>query len=358
VNKLLIAIVAGLLLAVLAVVAGAQNPEEHANNNGLLTPAANPSSPDEIVFSGKIVCSLVRQAALPFHGVIEDVKVKAGDRVEAGQVLAEYRLTPEALLKLDRDLAPLKLRELEIQLTEAEQTVEELKLRQEEARRLAAQDLTAPRSRERVEWELKLARSRWQRLNSAVEEARRLWKREQKLVAEQLGNVAELGQLPETAAILAPISGHVIWVHPDLRARSEMTPTSPVALVGVMQPMLVRAQVHEMEAQRLQLGDEGLVTVESLASQRFTARVVRKAWSPVTMDPQKPSYYEVEMALDNQELSLKMGMKAQVSIRKQQKPASAPERATPAPGSTEPTTGAVSAPGAKPGEKPAGQAKP
>lgn len=291
------------------------NGRDNVKNNSLPKPAVNPSSPDEIVFSGKIFCSLTRQAALPFHGIIEQVKVKAGDRVEKDQVLAVYRLTPEALLKLDRDLAPLKLRELEIQLTEAEKVVEELKLRQEEARRLAAQDLTAPRSKERVEWELKLARSRQARLNTAVEEARRLWKREQTLVAQQLGKATQEGHLPEEASILAPISGHVIWVHPDLRARAEMPPTAPVMVIGVMQPMLVRAQVHELEAQRLKLGDQGLVTVESLPGRRFTARVVRKAWSPLTMDPLKPSYYEVEMALDNQDLSLRMGMKAQVSIR-------------------------------------------
>ena len=321
--KIVLALALALALAA-AVLATAQdngggngrgNGRDNGRVNGLPKPAVNPSSPDEIVFSGKIYCSLTRQVALPFHGVIEEVKVKAGDRVEKDQVLAVYRLTPEALLKLDRDLAPLKLRELEIQLTEAEKVVEELKLRQEEARRLAAQDLTAPRSRERVEWELKLARSRQARLATAVEEARRLWKREQTLVAQQLGKATQQGPLPEEADILAPISGHVIWVHPELRARAEMAPTAPVMVIGVMQPMLVRAQVHELEAQRLKLGDQGLVTVESLPGQRFTARVVRKAWSPVTMDPLKPSYYEVEMALDNQDLSLRMGMKAQVSIR-------------------------------------------
>ncbi len=58
-------------------------------------PAA-PAPEPEISFNGKVFCSLKRRVDLPFKGIITSILVHSGDRVKAGQVLARYRLAPEA----------------------------------------------------------------------------------------------------------------------------------------------------------------------------------------------------------------------------------------------------------------------
>jgi hypothetical protein len=80
--------------------------------------------------------------------------------------------------------------------------------------------------------------------------------------------------------------------------------------------MIVRAQVHELEAMRLQLGDPAEVQVVSLPGKKFPARVSRVSWSSLTTAPDQPSFFEVEFSLPNPDRILKDGLKVQILVPK------------------------------------------
>ncbi len=275
--------------------------------------AAAPTG-DRIVFSGKVYCSLVRAVPLPFHGIIEQLRVRSGQKVAQGEILVTYRLSPVSVLQLTRRLNPSEIDQILVQLARVDRAMDEAKLKVQQAQNLAGQDLAPPEGLQRARRALNLVRRQRAALISQLNSARQLAKQDRELVASLLGGRAPVGQVPDTAALVSPIAGHVIWVHPDLRPGAEMKPTNPAVVIGVMQPMVVRSQVHEIEALKLSLGDKAEVRVESLPGQVFMARISRIAWSPVTLDPRKPSYYQVELVLDNPKLALKMGLKAQVTV--------------------------------------------
>lgn len=275
---------------------------------------AEAAEANPIIFSGKVYCSLVRPVALPFHGIITELEVRAGQKVSKGEPLASYRLSPQTALLLTKRLDQSGINELLVLLAEAELGVDEARLKLTQVEKLSGQDLAPPEGLKRARRALSLVQRQRRALASQVDKVRALAKQDQALLAKMLGSTAEPGQVPETAAMVSPIDGYVIWVHPELRPGAEMKPTTPAMLVGVMQPMLVRSLVHEIEALKLTLGDRAEVRVESLPGKVFQARVSRISWSPVTLDPLKPSYYEVELTLGNPKLELKMGLKAQVTL--------------------------------------------
>lgn len=305
------------LMVLLCLALAASSALAQDNNEGKPPPPL-PVVParEQVVFSGKVLCSLTRSVPLPFAGLVDELKAKSGDKVDKGQVLATYTLSPEVYNKLETRLNPPSIRELEIELARAQRNAAELQLKDNQVQRLAAQDLAPPESLAQAAKALELAQRQVTALAARLRQARDLLKQDRELLREQLGNSAPLGKVPRQAAMISPIDGHVIWVHPDLRPGAEMPATSPAFKVGVMQPMLVQAEVYETEALRLHLGDAAEVAVESLPGRSFTAKVSRLSWSPVTLDPLKPSYYEVELILQNPDLALRPGLKATVTVRK------------------------------------------
>jgi len=91
----------------------------------------------------------------------------------------------------------------------------------------------------------------------------------------------------------------------------------PVAFtVGVMNPMLLRAQAFEIEALQVKIGQKAEVTLDALPGKKFQATVSRVAWSSIATTPEQPAYYEVELKVSNPDLDLKEGLKARVVLRK------------------------------------------
>jgi len=83
--------------------------------------AAPPAPSDQqIILSGQLACSLKRTVPMPFPGVILSVAVKIGQKVEAGEVVARYGLSPEASLEISRRISPTIVKKLEMKLAEME----------------------------------------------------------------------------------------------------------------------------------------------------------------------------------------------------------------------------------------------
>ena len=143
-----------LVLAILTAVPALGKPkgEESPAPPAPAAPAPEP----EISFNGKVFCSLKRRVDLPFKGIITSILVRSGDRVEAGQVLARYRLAPEALLSIRQRLSPSQLSEGEIKLTENERSLVPLQNRQRELSQLVQKKLAPPQSLEQVNQDIRL----------------------------------------------------------------------------------------------------------------------------------------------------------------------------------------------------------
>ena len=275
-------------------------------------PPGAESTVPELVLQGKLFCSLKRQVPMPFKGVVTSVRASAGQKVKAGEVLAAYHLVPDVVMQLRRRLCPPQISELEVRSAEIETKLTALKNRQTELSRLLTQEMAPEESLKQVNREMQVLERQRALLQARIGLERKLVADDLVLVKDLLSEPVSPTHIPETASLVSPIDGYVIGIHPELREGAEIGPVAPAFLIGVMDPMIMRAQIHEMEAFRLSLGDKAEITVESLPGRRFAAQVSRTSWTPLTPALEQPSYYEIELTVPNPDLALKDGLKGEI----------------------------------------------
>lgn len=272
----------------------------------------------DIFLGGKLYCSLRRQVILPFKGAILSVKVQVGQFVKQGAVLATYRLTPEILMQLRRRLSPPQIAELSSQVAEVDKNLSALHSRETELRQLAKHNMTSEESLKQVERDLQILERRRAALKERSDMERQLAKDDLEVLRESLGKSVSPSHLPVEGTLIAPIAGYVTSMHSDLREQAEFGPGTPLFSISVMDPMLMRANVHEMEAMQIKVGDRAEVTIESVPGTTLQAEVSRISWAPLTPGLDQPTYYELELAVPNPSLLLRDGLSGQIVFRKQQ----------------------------------------
>ena len=317
-NRTLLIPAAILALAVLTGV-----PALAKDKGGQEAPAPAPApaitTPEpEISFNGKVFCSLKRLVDLPFKGVITSVLVRSGERVAPGQALASFRLAPEALLLIQQRLSPPQISDTAVKLAETERNLDVAAAKQQELAKLAVKKLASPQSLKQANHDLQqLTRERTE-LQTFLRQLRLSAQDDLAVLKSQLGNGVKPGEIPPEGILRAPIGGYIIWIQPELRQGALLEPTPGVFQVGVMDPMLVRAQAFEIEALQIKTGETAEINLESLPGRKFQGQVSRISWSSLTPGLDQPAYYDVELKVANPDMELKDGLKAQIIFRKTQ----------------------------------------
>jgi multidrug resistance efflux pump len=274
------------------------------------------SGESEIIFNGKLFCSLKRHIALPFKGIITSLRLHSGQPVKAGDILATYRLAPEARMAIQQRLSPPQLADAETKLAEVRRNMVPLTSKQRELSQLVQKNLAPADSLAQNNQQLKLLNTQKVTLQDRLKEDRQMAHQDQEVLSNLLGTSLKSGQVPQEVSLKAPISGYVIWVNPELRVNAELPPLPAAFQVGVMDPMLLRAQAFEIEALQVKIGQPAEVTLDALPGKKFQAKVSRISWSSITTGPDQPAYYEVELSVPNPDLDLKEGLKARIVLRK------------------------------------------
>jgi len=270
----------------------------------------------EIIFNAKVFCSLKRRIDLPFMGVITSLKVHSGQQVEKGDVLAMYRLAPEAQMAIQQRLSPPQLAEMEMKLAGVQRNMVPLKNKQRELTQLVQKKLAPSQSLAQVNEELQFLVREKATLQERLKKDRQMARQDQEVLSSLVGTALKPGQVPREVSLKAPCSGYIVWVNPEMREGAELKPLPAAFQVGVMNPMLLRAQAFEIEALQVKIGQKAEVTLDALPGKKFQATVSRVAWSSVATGPDQPAYYEVELKVPNPDLDLKEGLKARVVLRK------------------------------------------
>jgi multidrug efflux pump subunit AcrA (membrane-fusion protein) len=302
----------------LAICLGLSLPGAGFAGEAPVTRAASPpaNGEQEIIFNAKVFCSLKRRVDLPFKGVITSLKVHSGQQVKTGDVLATYRLDPEARMAIQQRLSPPQLAEMETKLGEVQRNMVPLTSKQRELSQLVQKKLAPSQTLAQVKEELHFLVSEKTTLQDRLKKDRQLATQDQEVLSSLVGTALKPGQVPWEVSLKAPCSGYVVWVNPEMREGAELGPLPAAFQVGVMDPMLLRAQAFEIEALQVKIGQAAEVTLDALPGRKFQARVSRVAWSSIATGPDQPAYYEIELKVPNPDLDLKEGLKARVVLRK------------------------------------------
>lgn len=291
--------------------AGAADAQEQPQQ---APPPAPVDSSEEIVFQGKLYASLRRNVYIPYKGIVTKLLVQAGQQVKEGDPLMDLELAPEVIANIRRSISPQAIRDIEVRIAQLKGNVAPLRAKLKEVEQLAKQKMASGQNLSQIKGELESLEMQREALLKQLKLAKRSLDDSRNALRESLGEEVSYDNLPREVTLTAPIDGHVLWIHPDIRSGAEMAPGAGF-LIGVMDPMIIRAHVFEIEASRMKIGDKASVSLTSIPDQTFEAAVSRISWTPVTPGLGQPSYYEVELTAPNPQYVLKEGYKTQVSVR-------------------------------------------
>jgi len=302
----------------LAICLGLSLPATGFAGEAPVTKATEPpaSGGSEIIFNAKLFCSLKRQVDLPFKGIITSLRAHSGQRVEKGDIMATYHLAPEARMAIQQRLSPAQITDMEVRRLEMERTLIPMLNKQQELTLLVQKKLAPSQILAQLNQELSLFRKVQETNRENLEKARHMAQQDGEVLSNLLGSSLKSGQVPREGSLRAPCNGYVIAVNPEMREGAELPPLPAAFQVGVMDPMLLRAQAFEIEALQVKIGQKAEVTLDALPGKKFQATVSRVAWSSIATGPEQPAYYEVELKVSNPDLDLKEGLKARVVLRK------------------------------------------
>jgi hypothetical protein len=302
----------------LAIYLGLCSPGVVLAKEAPVTPATAPplSGESEIIFNGKLSCSLKRRIDLPFKGTITSLQGRSGQRVIKGEILATYRLAPEARLLIQQRLSPPQIAEMEVRRLDMERLLVPLTGKQRELNQLVQKKLAPPQSLAQVNQEMEILQKEKTTLEGNLQRSRQLVQQDREVLADLLGTSLSSGQIPSEVNLKSPINGYVISVNPEMRKDAELPPMPGVFQVGVMDPMVLRGQAFEIEALQVRIGQLAELTLDALPGKKFQAKVTRLSWSSITTGQDQPAYYEIELEVPNPDLELKEGLKARIVLRK------------------------------------------
>ncbi|MFH0729324.1 MAG: efflux RND transporter periplasmic adaptor subunit [Pseudomonadota bacterium] len=276
--------------------------------------AADPPPKSAVIAHGKFFCPVQARVIMPFEGTVLSLASEPGQPVRKGDLIFPYRLDAQEALSLHHRFAQFHIGELEISLLDLDDALTELHLQEEELESLHRQQLAPQRGLKNITRKIQLMSRKKQILQRRLQEERDLEREERRNAGMALGLAHEMGQVPADAFLKAPMEGHIIWLNPELREGARIAKNTPLIQIGIMDPMVVRAQVHEIEAAKIRPGDSAEVGIESIPGRVFQATVQRIPWAPLPTALTQPTYYEVELSVSNPDLLIKEGFKAQVTF--------------------------------------------
>ncbi len=276
---------------------------------------ANKSRSPDILVQGRLFCSIKRPVIFPFHGIVAKIETRPGLPIKKGTALIRCQLLPDAIQQIRRRLFPPQIAELKNRMAAVDKDMAALDIRFREISKLALEKMAPQQALQNLEIEKKLL----ERYRGAVEEQlafeTQAADEDLALLAEQLGQPLRREKIPAEAVMRAPITGHVLGIPSEVQEGAELEPGTPLLVVGVLDPILMTAQVHEMEAVQIVTGDRAEITLESIPERVFLGTVERLSWLSSTTGVEQPSYFEMQLSLPNHDLALIDGMKGEIAFR-------------------------------------------
>ena len=309
-------LLSGVLIALCLFLPAAYAPAR-AQSNASSTQAGAPAEevltpfPD-IVVQGKLQCSLRRQVVIPFRGIITSLNVRPGQTVRKGQVLARYKLAADVVQSLQRQVAAPQINDLELALANVDKALMSLEEKRAETESLVKENMAPSQGLVQIEKEIQVQKQSRKVYEERLKLERRLLVELKAYVKDLLGGSLDPLAGSEDASITAPIAGQVVSIQSDLREGLELGAGAPTFVIGVMDPMVIHAQIHESDIVNVHLGDEADVTMESVPNRTFEATVSRFSLTPLAPGVADPSYYDIEFTIPNSDYVLKEGFKGEI----------------------------------------------
>ena len=312
-------LLSGMLITLCLFLQAADTPARAQSNDSRAqagAPAEEVLTPfPDIVLQGKLQCSLRRQVVMPFRGVITSLDVRPGQTVEKGQVLARYKLAADIAQQLQKQLAAPQIQDIELGLAILDKALIPLQAKLAETKSLVQENMVPSQSLVQIEKEIQFQKVSRKAAQERLKLERQFLVEFKAYVKDSLGGSLNPVAGSEDASITAPIAGQVVSIQSGLCEGSDLGPGAPTFTIGVVDPMLIHAQIHESDLVNVHLGEKAEVTMESVTDHAFEATVSRFSLTPFALGVGDPSYYDIEFTIPNPDHVLKEGFKGEIVLQ-------------------------------------------
>jgi multidrug resistance efflux pump len=251
------------------------------------------------------------------HLTITSVLAKVGDHVEADARLAGYKPMLERVIAEKAGLSRHKLSGLEAQLEAATLALERERIRREEMRQMHEKGVVAESDLRMIDRSIDIFEKKLTFLREIIAAEKSRMTTRENTARENMGVNVETGAFPDEFFITAPFSGYVLYVNPQampgvIFARDTK---EPLFEVGVLDKIVVRCAVHEIQAVKLKVGDKARMVFFAHPDRVYESTIAKISQVTMTQFLQQPTFYEVEIALDNADLAIKDGMRCDITLQ-------------------------------------------
>jgi HlyD family secretion protein len=279
-----------------------------------------------VVATGKIEPITKVEVKSKANGIIEALRVDVGDLITPGQVLVELdketlaaRLR-EARANLQAATAGLHGAEaaLEKNIVEAEgPDVQFTRRAHERAKALFADRLIAQSALDDAQGALEIAENKQRSAKSQLVVARAKVSEAEANVAQSRAAVERAEEELRNATIRSPLRGMVLTRDVEIGSPVSSilnmgSAASLVMTVGDIERVFVRGKVDEADVGRVKLGQPARISVETFKDRSFAGKVTQI--SPIGVERDNVTTFEVEVSIDNPGSALKANMTANAEI--------------------------------------------
>ena len=279
-----------------------------------------------VVATGKVEPITKVEIKSKANGIIERLHVDVDQIVQPGQVLAELdkeNLTARAreaganleAAQAAREAAIAQLRKNEIEAESPE--VEFARRNFDRAQQLFGEKLVAQNQLDDAQSALQQAENRKRAAQSQLIVSRARVSEADANVSQARANVARAEEELANATIKAPIRATVLTRDVELGSPVSSilnlgANATPVMTLGDIEKVFVRGKVDEADIGRVRLGQAAKITTESFRDKVFEGRVTQI--SPIGVEKDNVTTFEVEVSIDNPAQELKANMTANAEI--------------------------------------------
>jgi HlyD family secretion protein len=263
-------------------------------------------------------------------GIINNIKVKEGDRVSSGEILltldpTEYLVRINEIKKdilayknkLDEYEHSLEIKQPENTVLQAKMDLENASKEYESYKRLYEVKAVSYQELKKAEVELQKAKMNYNNSSQNLEYKQQIINNEKNLIQVQIQQANTqlewANRQLEWTKIISPISGIVLEKNPDIETGSPINSGMSLLTIGVLREYKIEALIDEVDREKIYVGQTATVKVDAYPYQLLSGKVVSISPQPVTSS-QGIKSFKVTINFDCKNLLITPEMNCDVEI--------------------------------------------
>lgn len=306
-------IITGTVLVALSVAAALFWPRQTETRRTAVVAPSTPTGSVPLVLQGRSYCSVTAPVVTPFAGEVTEILVSIGQTVKKNEPLFKLKLSAADSATLAARLnRRASLQSLEANIQQLTMRKAQLERNITETQQLVDMGLGPRNTLSDMQDQLRLLHSQVALATQTLADARRAVNDDLQLLSKQLGFPQQVGGKPEHILVRAQQDGTIISL--DAALRTGATVSGTLGILGTMDPMIIRGQVHESELARLQGAGNATIALDGGKGESFEATLSRTSWAALDPGISAPAYYLFELVVPNPDNRIKDGFKVQVTL--------------------------------------------